>query len=348
MHGGSGPAGIITSMRTVRWGILGVSKFAMSKVVPAMKNCLIAKVEAIASRDLARAEDAADAAGIPKAYDSYEAMLADPELDVIYNPLPNHLHVPWSVRAADARKHVLCEKPIALRASELDELIAARDRNEVHIAEAFMIRTHPQWLTVVEKIRGGAIGELRSVQIAFSYFNRDGNNIRNRPDVGGGALYDIGCYGVNVSRLVFGAEPRRVISLFDRDPEFGVDRLFSAILDFEKGQASFVCGTQQVPYQRVQIFGTTGRIEIEIPFNAIPNERMRFRVDDGKDLHGKNAQVEEVPACDQYTIQADVFSRAVLGEGKVAVSLEDARNNMAVIDGLFRSGESNRWESVGR
>lgn len=311
-----------------------------------MKNCVIAKVAAIASRDLARAKEAAAAAGIPKAYGSYEQMLADGEIDVIYNPLPNHMHVPWSIKAAEAGKHVLCEKPISLKASELDALIRARDENHVQIAEAFMIRTHPQWLTVVETVRSGAIGEVRAVQAAFSYFNRDEKNIRNKAEYGGGALMDIGCYGVNLSRFVFGCEPKRAVGLFDRDPDFGVDRLCSAILDFDGRQASFVCGTQHVPYQRVQVFGTSGRIELEVPFNAIPNERMRIWVDDGSDLRGKGSRLQEVPACDQYTIQSDVFSRAVVGEGKVAVTLEDAKSNMAVIDALFRSSETNRWEAI--
>ena len=331
-------------MQTVRWGVLGVSKFAMNKVIPAMRNCILARVDAIASRDAGRAREAADAAGVAKSYGSYEDLLADSEIDVIYNPLPNHMHVPWSVKAADHGKHVLCEKPVALHAAQLDELIAARDRNKVQVAEAFMIRTHPQWLEAVDAVRRGSIGELRAVQTSFSYSNRDGKNIRNKLDTGGGAMMDIGCYAVNLSRLVFGSEPRRVIGVFGRDPEFGTDRLCSAILDFETGQASFVCGTQHVPYQRVQIFGTTGRVELEIPFNAIPGERMRSFHDDGSSPQGKGAKVHESPACDQYAIQADVFSRAVAGEGRVAVTLEDSRNNMAVIDALFRSGETGRWE----
>lgn len=332
-------------MHTVRWGVLGVSKFAMTKLIPAMKNCLMARVDAIASRDVARSREAAIAAGIPKAYGSYEELLADPEIDVVYNPLPNHLHVEWSVRAAEAGKHVLCEKPVSLNAAELDRLIEARNHCKVQIAEAFMVRTHPQWLEAVDQVRQGTIGEVRSVQTLFSYFNRDGKNIRNKPAMGGGALMDIGCYGVNVSRMVFGSEPKRVIGLFDRDAEFQVDRLCSAILDFPNGQASFVCGTQHVPYQRVHILGSKGRIEIEIPFNAIPNDRMRLFIDDGSDLRSKSVRVIETPACDQYTIQGDVFSRAVLNEGKVAVPLEDSRKNMRVIDALFRSGDSGHWET---
>jgi predicted dehydrogenase len=331
-------------MKTVRWGVLGVSKFAMTKVIPAMKSCTGARITAIASRDAGRAQAAASQIGIDKAYGSYEQMLADPDIDVIYNPLPNHLHVPWSVEAANAGKHVLCEKPVGMNTKEVRELIAARDRNNVQIAEAFMVRTHPQWVRAVELAKSGAIGELRAVQTAFGYFNRDGNNIRNKLDLGGGALMDIGCYGVYVSRWLFGGEPRRVIAVTDRDPDFSTDRLTSAMLDFAGGQASFVCGTQQTPFQRVQIIGSKARIEIQVPFNAVPGEQMKFWIDDGSDLRGGAAKLEEAPACDQYTIQGDVFSAAMRGEGSVAVSLEDAFGNMAVIEALFASTDSEQWE----
>ena len=332
-------------MKTVRWGVLGVSKFAMTKVIPAMKNCANARITAIASRDAAKAREAAEQMGIEASYGSYEELLADPQIDVIYNPLPNHMHVPWSVKAANAGKHVLCEKPVSLNTSEVRELIAARDRNGVQVAEAFMVRTHPQWIRVVELARSGAIGELRAVQTAFGYFNRDGANIRNQRDLGGGALMDVGCYGVFISRWLFGGEPGRVIALADRDPDFGTDRLTSAILDFPGGQASFVCGTQQAPFQRVQIIGSKARIEIQVPFNAIPGERMKFWIDDGSDLRGASAKVEDVEACDQYAVQGDLFSAAVRGEGKVAVPLEDAFGNMAVIEALFASTGSSRWEA---
>ncbi len=332
-------------MKTVRWGVLGVSKFAMTKVIPAMKSCTNARITAIASRDAVKAREAAGKMGIETSYGSYEELLADPQIDVIYNPLPNHMHVPWSVKAANAGKHVLCEKPVSLNTAEVRELIAARDRHGVQVAEAFMVRTHPQWIRVVELAKSGVIGELRAVQTAFGYFNRDGANIRNKRDLGGGALMDVGCYGVFISRWLFGGEPRRVIALADRDPDFGTDRLTSAILDFPGGQASFVCGTQQAPFQRVQIIGSKARIEIQVPFNAIPGERMKFWIDDGSDLRGASAKVQDVEACDQYAVQGDLFSAAVRGEGKVAVPLEDAFGNMAVIEALFASTGSSRWEA---
>lgn len=335
-------------MQPVRWGVLGVSKFAMTKVIPAMKSCAYARIEGIASRDGDKAREAAARMGIPKSYGSYEEMLADPEIDVIYNPLPNHLHVPWSIKAAAAGKHVLCEKPVAMNTAEVRELIAARDRNGVQIAEAFMVRTHPQWVRAVEIAQSGEIGELRAVQTAFGYHNVDGNNIRNRADIGGGALMDVGCYGVFVSRWLFGGEPRRVIGLVERDRNFGTDRLTSALLDFDTGQASFVCGTQQTPFQRVQIIGSKARIEIQVPFNAIPGERMKFWIDDGSDLRGAAAKLEEATACDQYTIQGDLFSEAVRGQHAVAVPLENAFGNMAVIEALFASAKSGHWETPAR
>jgi len=273
-------------------------------------------------------------------------MLADPDIEAIYNPLPNHLHVSWSIKAAEAGKHVLCEKPVGLSVAEARQLLNARDRAGVKIGEAFMVRTHPQWLRTRELIQSGRIGELRSVVGVFSYFNRDAGNIRNVLDWGGGAMMDIGCYPVTTSRFIFADEPARVMGLIERDPEFKTDRLTSAILDFPAGQAIFTCSTQLVPFQRMQLLGTKGRIEIEIPFNA-PNDRpCRIFVDDGRDVLGGGVATESLPTCDQYTIQGDAFSRAVRGYGEVPVSIEDALRNMAVIEAIFRSAETGRWERL--
>jgi predicted dehydrogenase len=271
-------------------------------------------------------------------------LLADPEIEAIYNPLPNHLHVPWSIKAAEAGKHVLCEKPIGLNVAEAKALLNARNRTGVKIGEAFMVRTHPQWLRTRELIRSGRIGELRSIVGAFSYFNRDAANIRNVLDWGGGGLYDIGCYPITTSRFIYSEEPSRVIGLVERDPEFSTDRLASVILDFPSGQSIFTCSTQLVPHQRMQFLGTKGRIEIEIPFNA-PNDRpCRIFIDDGRDVFGGGVSTETFPTCDQYTIQGDVFSRAIRGDGEVPVSIEDAIRNIAVIEAIFRSAETGRWE----
>ena len=331
--------------RKVLWGVLGAANIAVQKVIPAMQRGEWCEIAAIASRDANKAEQAAGDLDIPKAYGSYEDLLADPEIEAIYNPLPNHLHVPWSIRAAEAGKHVLCEKPVALDAHQARKLFEVQARTGVKIGEAFMVRTHPQWLRARELVRAGRIGDLRSIMGFFSYFNRDAANIRNVADWGGGGLMDIGCYPIYTSRFIFEEEPRRVMALLERDPEMHTDRLTSGMLDFPSGQSVFTCSTQLVPYQRMQLFGTTGRIEIEIPFNA-PNHRpCHIFVDDGSDLFGAGVETESFPVCDQYTIQGDIFSRAIRGEGEVPVPLEDAIRNMAVIDALVKSAESGRWET---
>jgi predicted dehydrogenase len=334
--------------KKVKWGVLGAASIAVRKVIPGMQQGEFGEVTAIASRDLSKARAAAASLKIDKSYGSYEELLGDPEIEAVYNPLPNHLHVPWSIKAMEARKHVLCEKPIALSAAEARTLLPVRDRAGVKIGEAFMVKTHPQWLRTRELIRTGRIGELRAIVGVFSYFNRDANNVRSKPEWGGGGLLDIGCYPITTSRFMYGAEPLRVSGVLERDPDFGTDRLASAILEFSGGQAIFTCSTQMVPYQRMQFLGTKGRIEIEIPFNAPPNKATRIFVDDGSDVGGAGVKVETIPACDQYTIQGDVFSKAILEDGEVQVPLEDAIANMAVIDAVFRAAESGKWEKPAR
>lgn len=332
--------------RKIRFGVLGVAQIAVIKVIPAMQRGADCEIAAIASRDLAKAQKAARELGIPKAYGSYDELLADREIDAVYNPLPNHLHVPWSIRAANAGKHVLCEKPIGLSVAEAKKLRDARDRTGVKIGEAFMVRTHPQWLKALDLVRGGHIGELRSIAGFFSYSNPDPSNIRNILEYGGGGLMDIGCYPIFTSRLVFGAEPRRAVSVIERDPQMKIDRLTSAILDFPAGQSIFTCATQLVPYQRMHIFGTRGRVEIEIPFNAPPDRPCRVFFDDGRDVFGSGIETFELPVCDQYTIQGDLFARAVRDGGEVPVPLESSIANMAVIEAIFRSAESGTWETI--
>jgi predicted dehydrogenase len=328
----------------IKWGVLGAAKIAREKVIPAMQLGAFSEVVALASRDALKASETAERLGIPKAYGSYEEMLADPEIEAIYNPLPNHLHVPWSVKAAEAGKHVLCEKPIALTVAEARELIAARDRTGMKIGEAFMARSHPQWLRAREIVSSGVIGELRAFIGAFSYFNRDPNNVRNIEEWGGGGLMDIGCYPITLSRLIFGEEPLRVCSMMERDPDSRVDRLTSALMEFPSGQCVFTVSTQLVPYQRMHLLGTKGRVEIEIPVNAPPDMPMKLLIDDGSSVLGNGIRAEEIPACNQYTIQGDLFSQAILEDGPVPTPLEDAILNMAVIEALFRSSKTNTWE----
>jgi predicted dehydrogenase len=334
------------ALTPVRWGILGAGNFAQKVSLPGMKRGPLTELVGLASRDAAKARAAAQSLAIPKAYGSYEELLADDDIEVVYNPLPNHMHVEWTVRAARAGKHVLCEKPIALDAKSAETLIAVQRETGKLICEAFMIRYHPQWRQAREWVQSGRIGELIGVQTAFSYFNRDATNIRNRKDVGGGALYDIGCYAVNTSRYLFGREPLRAVALIERDPDFGTDRLTSGLLDFGGAHLTFICSTQAVPYQRVNAFGTKGRIEIEIPFNAPADRPCRIFLDDGSILGGRSAQETTFPIVDQYHLQSEAFSRAVRTGSEVENGPEVALGNMRVIDALFRSAESGGWETI--
>ncbi|MBL8178483.1 MAG: Gfo/Idh/MocA family oxidoreductase [Bryobacterales bacterium] len=334
--------------KPVRWGVLGVARIATKKVIPAMQQSPLTPVVAIASRDLEKAREAAASLGIARAYGSYEELLQDPAIDAIYNPLPNHLHVPWSEKAALAGKHVLCEKPLGLSINEVLRLIAVRDRTGVCIGEAFMVHTHPQWLRVKELVDGGRIGDLRSASGFFSYFLSDPANVRCIPQWGGGGLLDIGCYPVHCSRFIFGEEPRRAVGLVEKHPEWNVDRLASVILDYPSGQCIFTCSMQLTPYQRMQFYGTKGRIEVEIPFNAPPDRPCRIQVDDGGDLTGSTITHESIPVCDQYTLQGEAFSRAVQGLGHVPVDLEDSLANMRVLEAIFASVETAGWVEVAR
>ncbi len=332
--------------KKIRWGILSTANIGVKKVIPAMQRGELSTVAAIASRDLARARSVAVELNIPTVYGSYDELLADPSIDAIYNPLPNQLHVPWTIRAAEAGKHVLCEKPLSMDVSEARSLLAVRDRTRVLIGEAFMIRSHPQWLRTRALLDEGRIGQLRSIAAFFSYFNNDATNIRNKPETGGGALYDIGCYCIHSARYAFGLEPTRVCGLIDRDPHLQTDRLTSALLDFPSGHAIFTCSTQLVPYQRVHFFGTKGRIEIEIPYNAPPDRPTRLFIDDGRDIFGSGIATETFAVCDQYTLQGDAFSRAILEGTPLPVPLEDSIANMAVIDAIFASAKSGQWQKV--
>lgn len=329
-------------MQRVRWGILSTAKIGTEKVIPAMQQAESCEIRAIASRNGETAAAVAQQLGIPQSYGSYEELLADPEIDAIYNPLPNHLHVSWSIKALAAGKHVLCEKPIGLSVAEAETLVAAGKKHpDLKLMEAFMYRHHPQWQRAKALATNGSIGELKTVQSFFSYFNDDGDNIRNQADIGGGALMDIGCYPISLSRFLFDATPARVLGHVERDPNFQTDRCSSAVLDFGHGTATFTCSTQMAPYQRVNIFGTTGRVEIEIPFNAPPDRPCKIR-------HQTDAGIEEItfPVCDQYTIQGDLFSRAILDNTPVPTPMEDAVANMQVIEAIFASARENSWVSL--
>jgi predicted dehydrogenase len=329
----------------VKWGVIGVANIAVKKVIPGMQAGEWCEINAIASRDLAKAKSAAQQLSIPKAYGSYDELLADPEIEAVYNPLPNNLHVEWTTRAARVGKHVLSEKPLAMTAEEALPLLRVRDETGVKIQEAFMVLTNPQWVSTLNLIREGRIGDVCCVEGHFSYNNQDPANIRNIRETGGGGLMDIGCYMIFFSRLVFRAEPKRVVSLIEESAATRTDVMTSALLEFPSGHASFTCGTRMTPYQRVQIIGTKARLEVLIPVNAPPDQPCKMFLDDGSDLTGHNIQTFEFEPCDQYTVQGDLFSRAIREDGDQVLSLEDSIRNMAVIDAVFRSAKSRQWET---
>jgi len=327
----------------VRWGVLSTARIGREKVIPALFKAANVEVVAIASRDADAARAAAAALRIPSAHGSYGALLDDPEVDVVYVPVPNHLHVDWSIRALEAGKHVLVEKPLGMDADDAERLVRAAEQHpHLKVMEGFMYRFHPQWLEAERLIADGAIGRLQQVHSHFSYFKLDPDNIRNQPDAGGGGLMDIGCYDISLSRYLFGSEPLRVVASVDLDPSLGVDRLVSALLDFGAGRtATFSCGTQMLRHQRAQAFGSAGRIELEIPFNA-PQDgpcRLWHETDEGT--------VERVfDRVDQYTLQAEAFSRAVLADTEVPLPLTDGLANMRVLDAIKASSRADDWVAV--
>lgn len=326
----------------IRWGILSTARIGTQKVIPAMQRAAQCEVTGIASRQAERAEQAARELGIPRSYGSYEELLADPEIDAIYNPLPNHLHVSWSIRALQAGKHVLCEKPLGLTSQEAQELVDEAARYpDLKVMEAFMYRHHPQWRKALELITQGTLGRLTAIDTVFSYHNRNPEDIRNQAEIGGGGLMDIGCYPISLSRFVFQGEPTRVIGRLELDPEFGVDRVAAALLEFPTGTAAFVCSTQMAPFQRVQILGTEGRYEIEIPFNAPPDRPCRAWLQTASGI-----ETLEFPVCDQYTIQAELFAEAILQDQPVPTPLSDGVRNMRVIEAIRESARTGHWIPV--
>jgi predicted dehydrogenase len=331
-------------MGKLRFGVLSTAKIARQKVIPPMQRAERCEVVAIASRDLARGREVAAELGIAHAYGSYEELLADPAIDAVYIPLPNHLHVPWTIKAAEAGKHVLCEKPIGITAADAQLLIETRDRTGVRIQEAFMVRTHPQWLRAREIVHEGRIGELKAIYGHFSYHLTDPANIRNVLGWGGGGLLDIGCYPITTSRFVTGLEPARIAAVIERDPSTGIDRLGTAILDYEGIQCCFQYGTQMVPRQTMQFFGTKARLVVEVGFNAPNDVPCRLSLYDAQGLGDVLAESIEIPTCDQYGIMGDAFAASIQDGTPQPVPLEDSLANMRVIDAVFRAGKNSTWE----
>ena len=326
-------------MSELRWGVLSTASIGLEKVIPATQAAERCRVVAIASRDPAAAQAASGRLGIPTAHGSYEALLADPEVDAVYNPLPNHLHAEWTIAAARAGKHVLCEKPLAMSSAQAQEMVDACAAEGVALMEAFMYRLHPSWVAVVEMVASGRIGRLQAVQSWFSYFNDDASNIRNIAEYGGGALMDIGCYSVNLSRMLFGGEPVEVDAAVTRDPASSVDIVTTGILRFDDGVASFGCSTRAENDQRVHIYGTEGRISIGIPFNIPPDRPTEVFVTAGGDppVHPATEVITLSPA-DPYTVQAERFAAALLDGEPVPIPPEDGVANMRVLERIVEVG----------
>lgn len=329
-------------MQKIRWGVLGAAKIAREKVIPAMQGKKNYEVTAIASRSLDKAKAAAESLGIAKYYGSYEELINDPEIDAIYNPLPNDLHISYTLQCIEAGKHVLCEKPLALEAEDVQSLIRARDKAGVKVGEAFMVASNPQWKKARDIIASGELGTLRAVQGFFSYYNRQKDNIRNIPENGGGGVWDIGCYPVFTSRFALGEEPQRLAALLDFDPEFGTDRVGSVILQYPSVQMTFSISTQLVPYQRMMFYGERKALEVRIPFNAPIDQPNELHIHHG-DIAGHQLEVLKLPVSDQYTEQAEEFSEAILRNKDVPVSLEAAYQNTRILQAIFQAAKEERW-----
>jgi len=315
----------------VKWGILSTASIGAEHVIPAMMRGKYCDIKAIASRSIDSARKVAGRFSIPKAYGSYDELLKDDEIEAVYIPLPNHLHVTWSIKALQAGKHVLVEKPIGLSSDEARKLLAESMKYpKLKIMEAFMYRHHPQWIKVKELVENEKIGKLKTIQSSFSFFEDSPASIVNHKDYGGGSLMDIGCYPISLSRFLFNAEPKKVYAKIEYHPEFKTDTLATAILEFEEGTSSFFSSTLMPDNQQVEIFGTKGRIELEIPFTPIADKpsKIWLYIEDEK---------EEIvlDSCDQYTIQGDLFSLAILNDSLVPTPLKDAVENMKVIERLF-------------
>lgn len=335
----------MSTQKPVRIGVVSTARIAREKVIPGFRTTPWLEVAAIASRNADTAKATAEALGIPVAHGSYEALFADPTIEAVYIPTPNDSHVDLTLAAARAGKHVLCEKPAAMNAQDAERL-AALPQGIVYL-EAFMVRYHPQWLKTRELVRAGTIGRPAAAQSFFSYFLDDPANIRNKPENGGGGLWDIGVYPIVTARFVFDAEPQRVIGLIELDRKFGTDVLTSAILDFGEGRhLTFTVGTQTVPHQRVNVVGSAGRIEVLIPFNAPAMQETVIRLDRGTALG--DAEIEEIrlPACDQYGLQGEAFAKAIRGVEPLAYDQHDAVRMMKILDAIVESGKTGRWVSL--
>ncbi len=333
-------------MKKLNWGILSTSAFAQRSFIPAAQQSPVANVAAISSRNLSSAKEVAKKMGIPKVYGSYEEIIEDPEIDVIYNPLPNHMHVEWTARAIKAGKHVLCEKPLFINPEEAKGLIELRDEYKVKVGEAFMVKSHPQWQKARELVESGALGTPSMYIGTFNYYNDDPKNIRNIEQYGGGALWDIGCYTVMTSRYIFGANPTRVVASVQKDPEFNTDILSNVILEFpNEKRAQFSVSTKTAKYQRVQVLGSEKILEIMIPFNAPEDRPSVIKINPGDILLEQEEKII-IDTCNHYVLEVEDFTRAIENNTEVPVSLEDAYDHSMIINAIFKSAETGQWVDI--
>ena len=315
-------------MEKIRIGVLSSAKIGRVYVIPAMQQSDLCEVRAISSRSADRAASVANELSIPVSYGSYEELLTDPDIDAVYIPLPNHMHVEWSIKCLEAGKHVLCEKPIGLNTEDARRLKAfAETVPHLKVMEAFMYRHQPRWKRVFELVHSGKLGEIKAVHTFFSYFNDDPENYRNSAEMGGGGLMDVGCYSISTARLIFGQKPDFATGISHFDPDFGVDIVTSGLLSFGSGTSVFTCSTQCHKDQYVKIFGSKGKIELDWPYNPDFSKPTVLRAHiDGIDL------IEEFEPCNHFTLQADAFARSIINDEPVSVSLDDSIENMEVID----------------
>jgi len=329
-------------MQTLRWGVLSTANIGRTKVIPAIQTSKHGKVVAICSRNLASARAAADELGIERAYGSYEELLADPNIDAIYNPLPNHLHVPWTIKALEAGKHVLCEKPLGLNTADVANLVdTAAQYPHLKVMEAFMYRFHPQWQRAHQLVTNGSIGQLRTIHSHFSYNNREPENIRNNLDMGGGALMDIGCYSISLSRHLFQSEPLRVLGHITPYPGYEVDCIVSGVMEFADGSATFTASTKIEGQQYVNASGEAGSLFIPVPFSPVADTETSMRI-----TRDHQSELLTIESSDHYREMADAFARSIFDNKPVPTPLDDALANMKVIDAIFASAEKQCWVTL--
>ncbi len=335
----------------VQWGVLGAAAIATGRTMPAMKDAPSATLLALASRDPGKGRKVAAEFGIPRVYASYEALLADPGIDAVYVPLPNQLHFEWAMRALQAGKHVLCEKPLCISADQVVQLCAERDRTGRHIEEGFAFRNHPQWAKLDEIIAAGTIGEVRAVHATLAKQFLDPADVRNQPGAGGGALYDLGSYAISACNLVFKRAPSRVVAALEHDPAFGIDRLSSALLDYGDRHAAFTVATQAGSdawgtHQQFSVLGSRGWLRMNFAFAHARPTASAIEVGDSSSVGSFPTTTYTFEPANHYLLQVERFSRLLLGDAVTSWPIEDALDTIRTIEALFASARAGTWQAI--